>query len=225
MNIFTRISASLSATADKTVSRFENHEAIGAAAIERCRRAVAEARLAERQHQRASERFADRRITAVADIERWTERAAREADSDERTALACLERRQQARQVLESLDAEIERHQMSGENLSQRVRDLESRLDARSTQHATLASRSRLAHADAAINTVDDTTNGIDSLFDRWEASVDVAEMRTSKHEDHLPQSSSVDPLEARMEHEERQQKLAEELDALKGEAARGGEQ
>jgi len=109
MKILSRISATLAAGASDTVARFENHEAIGAAAIERCRRAVAAARLGERQHQRAAERFTDRRATAMADVESWSARAAEHAHSDDDTVEADpLATRLEQEERQQTLAAELE---------------------------------------------------------------------------------------------------------------------
>ena len=223
MKILSRISATLAAGASDTLARFENHEAIGAAAIERCRRAVAAARLGERQHQRAAERFTDRRATAMADVESWSARAAEHAHSDDRTALACLERKHQAAQVLEHLDEEILRHTNSGHAIARRVRELESRLDTVTRQHATLSSRATAARADAAMAAVDTSADGIEDVFDRWESTVDVAEMRTEHNNKRHLDTVEADPLATRLEQEERQQTLAAELEELKRATRTGG--
>lgn len=218
MKILSRISASVTAAASDTVARFENHEA-----IERCRLAVAEARLAERQHQRAAERFAEQREKLAADVERWSTRAREHAESDETTALACLERIRHTRQELERLDQDVLAHATAGESISRRLREHESRLSAVTAQHSALSSRATLAKADAALTDINVSSDGIDEVFDRWEAKVDVAEMRKEQsRKQPLVSRPSDDPLAARLAAEERQRSLAIELEELKSSTKTG---
>lgn len=226
MKLLTRIGATLTASADSAVARFENHEAIGEALLERCRRGVAEARLAERRHARAAERLAARRVAAETEIARWTERARAQAYTDEATALACLERRRRARGTLARLDAEIARHEAAREPLVERVRELETRLDRLTIQHESLRSRATLARAESAVRDAGRDDDAVDTVFDRWETAVDVAELRAG----HAAGSGgaraddgSDDPLAARLEGEETRRALAEELRALRDEGGEGG--
>jgi len=228
MNLFTRLSATLSATASHTAARFENHRAIGRIAIERAREGVAAARAAERHHRRQGESLEARRAATQGAIDTWTRRA-REA-SDDATALQCLQRRQDERERFGALDESLQRHAAETHRLSERLRELERGLDAMVERYESLASRETLAQAGAVI----ESTGGahLDEAFERWETRVDIAEMTTpgieSRHPrtglndgsvHRLDQDHHHDALEHRLADEERRRLLADELQALRAES------
>ena len=55
MNLFTRITATLGATAEHAVSRFENHDAIAESALVQAHQALAKARIRHRHLQKAGD--------------------------------------------------------------------------------------------------------------------------------------------------------------------------
>jgi len=210
MNLFTRISATLNATASHTAARFENHRAIGQAAIERAREAVAAARATERRHQRQGDALDKRRTDTRAAIDTWSRRA-REA-GDDATALHCLQRRHDERERLATLDQALQAHTASTSRLSEHVRELEHALEAMTGRYDALASRETLARADRAVACRDD--GRLDEVFERWETRVDITEMAAPGAAGH--ERTAYDDTDDRYAEQERHQRLADELQALR---------
>jgi len=224
MNLFARISTTLSATAGHTVARFENHEAIGRAALDRAHEGVARARAVERRHARQGDALTERCTGTRAAIDDWGRRA-REAPDDV-TALQCLQRRHDERERLAALDETRHRHAADACRLSGRVRELERGLDTMAERYRALASRETLARADHAVERIADTR--VDELFERWETRVDVAEMAggCGPGRERLAgdtgygdrQDRGDDTFESRFVDEERRRRLVDELRALRAE-------
>ena len=222
MSLIKRVTATITATADRTVSRFENHEAVSEAALESARRAVAEARAAVRRHDRAGAELTAAREAAGRDAALWARRA-REHAADDDVALACLSRRGEADGRARSLARRLEAHAADGTALRDRTATLERRHDALVRRHETLRSRSSLARAERTVDEIEPQEARLDDVLERWETSVDAEELRTRPAAPARAASESLETsLSARLEREERDRALRDELAALRGSLAAG---
>lgn len=215
MNFFSRISATIMTTADRTAARLENHEAIASLAVERASRAVAEARAVERRHERAGEALVAERTRADADVELWSRRAREHAHGDERTALACLDHGRRATDRAEALVARIADHDAQNAALAQRVAALEIEHAGLMARRDSLSRRETLSRAERVLDASTPSARRIDDALERWETAVDAGELR------HRPVAPVTVPnaapeLGARLERAERDRALQAELAALR---------
>ena len=213
MNLLTRITATIGATAETAVSRFENHEAIAQSALVEARQAVAKARI---RHQRLAKSVGDIRSTiqtSEAQINQWTIRAQKLAQSDENRALECLTERQRCREKLTKDTQNLAQHETLEAELADRLKRLETRLQTMVNQCNEMRSRESLAQATQVMDRVDNKSrDGVDAIFERWELNISDAEIRNSVHLDDV---SSVSSLQRQMGEEERTEALKDELAVL----------
>lgn len=180
MNLFTRLSATLSSRLEQTVSHIENHDAIIDAALRQSRIMVTASK------QRLARLINDGEalqagITALeAEIESWTVRARNSAASDEALALQCLQRRKQCNESLTRTRRDLVSHRSMETTLRQRVSEAEEHLSSLTRQHNQLRSRESTAEALRIIDAVRTRApRAIDEQFDRWEISVGAQELET----------------------------------------------
>ena len=224
MSLFKRISATITTGADRTVARFENHEAIAGVALDEASRAVADARAVARRHERDAEALAAERARAAADVGLWTRRARERAADDETAALACLGRRRDADERLRALDARIAAHATGADALRDRVRRLERAHAELAGRRDALARRQTLARAERVLAESAPRAHRIDATLERWETAVDADELRGAAAPDAFDvDASRVEDLGDRLAREERDRALREELAALRGEAGPTG--
>ena len=213
MKLFTRITATLNATAESAVARFENHEAITESALKRIRQTVSEARVRHERVLRDGQEI-QRTITSLSDqIELWTERARLSAAEDESRALACLERRAACRTQLTHANESLARHVVLESQARDRLEQMQLRLEQINLQRNQLRSRESVAKATQALNSVDGSSSsaGINELFERWEVSIGESEILNEVN------GTPPDPLKHEFETEERRVDLQRELAELKG--------
>ena len=213
MNLFSRITATIGATAETAVSRFENHEAIAQSALIEARQAVGKARL---RHQRMTKNLNDIRSNIQASekqVEQWTVRAQGLAQSDEKRAMQCLEERQRCRDQIVVLERSLTEHEALELNMAHKLKQLEERLRAMTNQCNEMRSRESLAQATQVMNKVGSQgSEGVDAIFERWELSISDNEIGNSVHEETL---STVSSLQREMDEEDRQSALKDELAEL----------
>ena len=211
MKLFTRISATLNATAESAVSRFENHEAITESALKKIRQTVSEARV---RHERVVRDGREIRRTIASlneQIEQWTQRARISAADDESKALACLERRAACRTQLTPANESLAEHVVLETQAENRLDKMQIRLEQIIQQRNHLRSRESVAKATQALNTVDGSASsaGINELFERWEVSIGDSEIHNDVH------GAPPDPLMHEFETTEKRESLQRELAEL----------
>lgn len=213
MKLFTRISATLSATAENAVNRFENHDAIAQSALVEARRAIARARI---RHQRMTRQLGDLRKT-LADAENqeqlWTTRAQKFADSDQTRALQCLEHRMQCRANIEQHMQTLNKHEAHEQQMAKRLKDMQDRLHSMETQHNEMRSRESLAKATKVLDRIDhDGHDGVNAVFERWELAISDDEIESNAFQG---TQSALPTLEKELEMEEHNAALKDELTEL----------
>ncbi len=213
MKLFTRITATLNATAESAVARFENHEAITESALKKIRQTVSEARVRHERVVRDGKEIQRTIATLNEQIEQWTERARLSAAEDESRAIACLDRRATCRTQLAHANESLAQHVMQESQTRDRLQQMQLRLEQVNLQRNQLRSRESVAKATQALNSVDGPvpSAGINELFERWEVSIGESEIHNEVH------GTPPDPLIHEFETEERRVNLQRELAELKG--------
>lgn len=210
MKLFTRIAATINASADSAVTRFENHEAIAESALKGIRQNVAQARVRHQRVIRDGEALRGSMQSLQHQITLWSKRARDCADSDESRALACLERRAACREQLKQAEDALREHMALEAQASSRLEQMQRRLEQATLQRNQLRSRESVAKANQAIGTIDGQGSAsIDEVFERWESSIGESEVFNDMH------ISSADPLDHEFHLAETRERLKNELNEL----------
>ncbi|MFK7856009.1 MAG: PspA/IM30 family protein [Granulosicoccus sp.] len=213
MNLFTRITATLGATADQAVSRFENHEAIAETAFKAARQAVVKARIQHTRVTRDSNELRARVDELKKDEIAWTRRAKEIALEDEAKALECLSQRHRCRELLAQTQARLTKHEQVELEVCKRVQEMEHRLEQINLQRNQMRSRESVAKAIDVMSRIEsDGQDSVDAVFDRWEISIGETEMRGEVYQ---AMAGNKESLQREYESKEHADELKSELDAL----------
>lgn len=213
MNLFSRISATLSATAETAVSKFENHDAIAESALVEARQAFAKARIRHRSMEQSVTEIRANLASSELQIEKWTERARALADTNESRTLQCLEQRRHCREQAESHRVNLVKHEELCANMAGRLKQMEVRLQELTNQRNEMRSRESLARATQVMDKIDSrSSDGVDAVFERWELNISDTEVRNEIRQD---DQHTMPSLEREFDEQERQAELREELAAL----------
>ena len=209
MNLFTRLSATLTGKLDDVVSQIENHDAVVAVALKDTRAAVAKAKVRLDRVRKDGETMRNRLAEAERMAKLWEDRAKDTAAKDEQKALACIARRNQCREQVTQTQTALARHEELEAKVSENVQRMEQRLRDITQQQNLMRSRQSTADAMRIINKIEgSTSNGIEDTFDRWETLITETEYSTG----HI---SETDTLDMSFVKEENTMQLQAELDAL----------
>lgn len=215
MSIFRRISATLIAGAEQTVSRIENQDAIIGAALADGRQAAARARSRLAQIQRDGDKLKQSITTLSQQATQWEKRAAEKKNSDHALALECMKRRKTCRQQLDEKERQLSRHIEVEQQARKALQDVEQRLSTIEQQRNQLRTRQSAADAQriiAAIETSDSLS--IDQSLARWEDRISEQEYLYGSSD--LPDNcGTTDELEKQFVSDEESAELARELEAL----------
>lgn len=213
MNLFARISATLGATAETAVSRFENHDAIAESALLEARQAVAKARV---RHQRLVKSVDEIRASlgrSEEQAQRWTMRAQNLASTDEQKALQCLEQRKLCQEQAANHSQNLAKHEDLAAGMASRLKHMEERLQGMVSQRDEMRSRESLAKATQVMDRIDHQgRDGVDAVFERWELNISDTEIRNGAHQD---DSCAMPSLQRELDEQERQEELQDELAEL----------
>lgn len=213
MNLFTRITATIGATAETAVSRFENHDAIAQSALIEARQAVAQAGIRHKRLKRSVDEIRMSIEACEKQEKQWTVRAQKLAQTDEGKAIQCLEQRQRCRDQLVTHNQNLNKHEALEVGMSDRLKQMETRLQSMNNQREEMRSRESLAQATQVMDRVDNQgSDGVDAVFERWELNISDTEIRARIQQDEV---SSVSSLQREMDEEERNIALRDELAAL----------
>lgn len=218
MNLFTRITATIGATAETAVSRFENHDAIALSALTEARQAVARSRLRHQRLKRSVDDIRSNLNESKKQVRQWTQRASTLASTDEQRAMQCLEQRQLCREQISKHTQNLSKHEALEADMADRLRQMEARLQKMESQRNEMQSRESLARATQVMDRIDNQgSDGVDAIFERWELSISDTEIRNEVLNEHI---SQVPSLQREFEIEEHQASLKQELAELMSDAA-----
>ena len=209
MNLIRRISASLTSSVDRAVSKVENHDAIINAALRDTQQAAARSRVRLERVRRDGQNLKERHDKLQTAVSRWTERARSIAATDEAKALECLRRRKDCEAQLITLRGSIEKHDELEARITEQVKKIESRIGEVAQQRNMMRSRQSVAEATRTINNIQGVSYGeIEDAFDRWEINLGETEILTGA-------STTSDPLDTAFLAEEDMTELRIELSEL----------
>lgn len=209
MSLIRRISAGITSTVDRAVSRVENHDAIINAALRDTQQAAARSRVRLERVRKDGDQLRTRRANLEQALGRWTERAKSVAAEDEAKALECLRRRKDCRAQLLALDDSIAKHDELEARIAEQVKKIEARIGEVTQQRNMMRSRQSVADAMRTIHNIEGVSYGeIEDTFDRWEINLGEAEILTGS-------TANIDPLESAFLAEEDTAELRAELAEL----------
>lgn len=208
MSIIKRMSVTLFSRIDQVLGEIENHGALIKASIGEQKKKITAARLQLNRIRAQLQQISAQESDLAANERLWTQRAIKESAQDESKALACLERRNQARQQQEKLVVIRNDYQRTADRMALDLSRCEQALQQMTQKHQLL--RARQSSADAMQVIGADNSVNLDQLqhsFDRWEIKLAQAEP--------LDQAHNVDELEQCYLTEEHEQALRTELATL----------
>jgi phage shock protein A len=173
MNILKRFTTTVSTSFDWVISQVENHEALVNSALSEMQQAAAKARVQFARVQKDGAEMKKKQNELAHTEQLWAERALNVHGEDEKRALECVKRRNQARRDAGLLKTQIEEHGRTEKQLfsdlsliEQRIGELKRRKNAYcARQYRTDALRSTSAEQIGLIE-------GVDDLFNRWELKI-----------------------------------------------------
>ncbi len=223
MNTLKRLTATLVASVDRTVTQMQDHEAVVAAAISDTRKATARARFKLEKLKAENQRLRDRIQSLKDESETWGTRAVSLHETNPQDALQCIAHRNRCTEQIELLSTRLEQQQQLEQQSVKTVQRLADKTDALNSKRAQLSSRAATAEATRVISRLEgDEGMEIDDTLDRWEQSVYETEAVCGV----ALESSSLSPtddLTERLVSEEKQQNLQDELNALVAQQQQGG--
>lgn len=212
MKLFSRISATVLAGVDKTVSHVENHDAVIEASIKETQRAAARAKVRLQRVKRDGDVLHSRQQSLKQKIEHWTTRAKENHESDRALALQCVARRKRCIAELQELETNLAQHTKLQESLTQSIVAIEKRAVEMSQQRNRMRSRESTAEAQRIISRVDRIdSGGVDDIFERWDISISESEINAGV----ANELDVVDTLDEQFNTAEAAIELETELDQL----------
>ncbi len=207
MNLFKRLTTSVTATLEGAVGQLENHDAIIEANIKKTRQAVArtQARLATLHQQQAN--FESQLAQASEQVNTWEERARSLMQEDENKALQCLSRRNQSENDVQRLQATLEQQHVLISKVGDNLQKLKGQLDEMTQRHNLMRSRQAVAQSNKMAASTHQSHH-INDTFEQWEATILENEIITDV-------SIDADPLQTQFEQQESESRLREQLKAL----------
>ena len=180
--------------------------------LDRVRSSVAEAVADEIQMRKRAEREAAESAT-------WLERASTAMKrGDESTAKAALEQKLAAQERADRYSAEHAKQKAEVGKLQSSVRDLEDKIRQAKQKKTLLAARMTRAESTQKINAAMDRSSSQSALaqFNRFEEKVDREEALSEAWDRMDGKDPDADELARQFEVQERQDRIASELEALK---------
>ena len=216
MNIFARITATLTGKLDEMVSHVENHDAVVAVALKDTCAAAAKAKVRLERVHRDGEAMHKRLQEAMRMERLWENRAKETAAKDEQKALACIARRNQCREQAAQIQTALARHEELEIKIRENVQRMEQRLRDITKQQNLMRSRQSTADALRIICKIEGATDyGIEDTFDRWEMLITETEYSVGQ----MPDTDALDMSFVKDENTAHlQAELAALLDVKKGE-------
>ncbi|MCP4301162.1 MAG: hypothetical protein GY783_11300 [Gammaproteobacteria bacterium] len=209
MSLIRRISATLTSSVDRAVSKVENHDAIVNAALRDTQQAAARSRVRLERVRKDGQALKNRYQSLQVAQSRWTERARSIAGSDEAKALECLRRRKDCETQIRNLKDSIEKHEELEGRIAEQVKKIEARIGEVAHQRNMMRSRQSVAEAMRAIHNIEGVSYGeVEETFDRWEINLGETEIL-------MGANRSSDPLDTEFLAEEDTEALRAELAQL----------
>ncbi len=212
MNLFRKLSASVSASLNNAVGRIENHDAIIEVSIREQKSMLAKTKARLKTLHNQQKKFEEDKLECEKQIKLWTERAKSIANSEKDKALQCLARRKQVQQKLTDTEKNLKQQQELTTQVKEKVRELELKIEEVSRQHNLMRARQTVADANASFGNSVSKQDHLDEVFERWESSVVEYESQPIFNE---KGDMEFDDLANDFNKKEQKEQLNNELDTL----------
>ena len=214
MNVFQRVTATVTQSIDKVVDQLENQDAVAQATLRQVRKNAAEAKVRLAALARDRDELAAKLQSLQQVARRWAERAAKIGHEDEDKALECLRRRRHAQTQITQTETVLAEYDARVEQLGASVAQMDERLLSLTQKHNVLRTRDAVSNAQGTLRRLQDQDcDGLDAVYARWEARLLADEYIT-------PVVAPTDDFERGMDDEEEQLSLQAELAAVMDRAA-----
>lgn len=170
MKFISRLSSSVISSFDWVVSQIENHEALVVSAIREMQDKLCKARVQLRRVKEDGKKLNARLETAKTNSTLWHERAVQIKDKDRAKALECLKRKALAQREVESLQIQIEEHNMFETGLEADLAKIESQIEVLHRKKNEFVARQLRSEA-TRISCPEEVglVAEIEDIFSRWE--------------------------------------------------------
>ena len=209
MSLIKRTFISLQAKVDNLVGDIENHDALIKVAIGEQKQKIAAAKIETKRLESQLFKVEQDLHDAKTNINRWTERAVREAAEDESKALACLKRKQATAKKLSELNRIRSEYQSTLTKMKSNIGRCESEFQGMMQKHQLLRARQSTSEAMQYIDQYHaNSSDALATSFDRWETRLAQTDFQVDMHED-------IDAVEQTYIDEEQTSALKDELATL----------
>ncbi|MFK8014130.1 MAG: PspA/IM30 family protein [Gammaproteobacteria bacterium] len=209
MSLIKRLSATVTSSVERVVSKVENHDAIIDAALKDTRNAAARSRVRLARVQKDGKSLHERHAQLLAAAECWAKRARDIAATDQSRALECVRRRETCLAKAVSLEGSIAQHKALESKVADNLKQIEARIGEVSQQRNLMRSRQSVAEAMRVIQNVEGSSgSAIEETFDRWEINLGESEILAAS-------AAPVDELEAGFASSEEDERLRAALGEL----------
>ena len=217
MNLFRRITGTITASVDKAVSQIENHDALIEANIKESQHGLAQLKVRLARTQKEIQRYEQSLEQLKSDKQKWVERAENLAARDKDKALACL-KRSNSMEAREGQISEMIKAQKALEcDISAQLEKMQARIEEIKMEHQRMRARSMNADIERVAGQIAcDRENQLDEIFDRWDTKITQAEMQYADIE-------PTDSLESEFVAQEEQAALEAQLAAMLSESDSSG--
>lgn len=213
MNVFQRVTATVTRSIDKVVDQLENQDAVAEATLRQVRKNAAEAKVRLAALARDRDELAAKLDSLQKVAQRWAERAAKVGHEDEAKALECLRRRRHAQTQMAQTQTVLTEYDARVEQLGASVAQMDERLLLLAQKRNVLRTRDAVSNAQGTLRRLQEQDcDGLDAVYARWEARLVADEYLT-------PTVGLTDDFERGMHDEEEQLSLQAELAAILDEA------
>lgn len=212
MNLFKRLTTTVTATIDGAVGQLENHDAIVDATIKQTRQSVARTKARINTLRQQESVYEQQLHEAREQMNLWESRARNLADSDQQKALDCLSRRNACEEQSTRLQQSIQQQRELVMQVSANLKTLETKLESMQHKYSLMRSRQTVADVNKATSKID-TEQNLAETFERWESLV-------LEHELNASDGLAVDRLEQELTKQESDEALLKQLSELSTDTA-----
>ncbi len=206
MNIFRRITGTITASVDRAVSQIENHDALIEANIKESQHGLAQLKVRLARKQKEIHRYEKSLAQLNHDKQKWIERAESLANTDKEKALACLKRSNSLESREDQISELIVAQKALERDISTQLDKMQTRIEQVKMEHQRMRARSMNADIERVAGEITcGKENQLDEIFDRWDTKITQAEMQFADIE-------PSDSLEAEFIAEEEQAALEAQL-------------
>ena len=216
MKSLRRLTTTLVASFDQTVSSMEDHEAIVDATIRDSKKATARATFKLKKMCADNQQLISRIAELRQQSEKWEARALGSHEDSQSDAIKCIAERNRCTDKIETLSTRLSRQQELEARARESVNRLIERTDSLISKRSELSSRAATARATEIVDRLEgeDGLNIHDTL-ERWEERVFESEALSDIHTFQCTDNSTSNDFSDKYRREEDQQKLDQDLASL----------